>query len=128
MIWATRRTGIAAAMLLAGGCAIAAAPSPPAPPKAYLIAEVAVTDADAYRRYASSAGPVITACGGTYLARGGQVEGLEGPPPEARFVIVAFASLAAARDCYHSPAYQALAPIRRAASRSRFWLAEGLPQ
>lgn len=116
--------------LIAGS---AAEPSPSAEvtkqrPKAYLVAEIAVTDADAYRNYATAAGPVITACGGRYLARGGIVEGLEGQPPEARFVIVEFPNLEAARSCYFSPAYQALIPIRRAASRSRFWLSEGWPQ
>jgi uncharacterized protein (DUF1330 family) len=98
------------------------------PPKAYLVAEIEVTDAEAYKGYAAKAGPVIAACGGTYLARGGRVEGLEGPPPAPRFVIVEFASLDIARDCYRSAEYQALAPIRQKASKSRFWLSEGLPR
>jgi uncharacterized protein (DUF1330 family) len=95
-------------------------------PKGYLVAEIDVTDADAYKSYAAKAGPVITACGGIYLARGGKVEGLEGDPPKARFVIVEFASFDIARACYNSAAYQAIAPIRQNASRSRFWLSEGL--
>jgi uncharacterized protein (DUF1330 family) len=98
------------------------------PPKGYLVAEIEVTDAEAYKGYAAKAGPVITACGGKYLARGGKVEALEGAPPAPRFVIVEFASLDIARNCYRSPKYQAIAPIRQKASKSRFWLSEGLPQ
>jgi uncharacterized protein (DUF1330 family) len=97
------------------------------PPKGYLVAEIEVTDAEAYKGYAAKAGPVIAACGGTYLARGGKVEGLEGAAPAPRFVIVEFASFEAARRCYHSPEYQAVAPLRQKASKSRFWLSEGLP-
>lgn len=95
-------------------------------PKGYLVAEIEVTDGEAYKGYAAKAGPVIAACGGKYLARGGKVEGLEGAAPAPRFVIVEFKSLDAARACYWSKAYQAVAPIRRAASKSRFWLSEGL--
>ncbi len=97
------------------------------PAKAYLVAEIEVTDTEAYKAYAAKAGPVITACGGTYLARGGKVEGLEGAAPAPRFVIVAFKDLETAKACYLSPAYQAVAPLRQKASKSRFWLSEGLP-
>lgn len=96
-------------------------------PKGYMIAEIEVTDADTYKTYAAKAGPIIAACGGKYLARGGRVEALEGPTPGPRFVIVKFASFEAAKACYNSPEYQAIAPIRRSASKSRFWLSEGLP-
>lgn len=97
-------------------------------PKGYLVAEIEVTDPAAYKDYAAKAGPVIAACGGKYLARGGKVESLEGDAPRPRFVIVEFASFDIARACYRSPAYQAIAPIRQKASKSRFWLSEGLPQ
>lgn len=97
-------------------------------PKGYLVAEIEVTDAEAYKGYAAKAGPVIAACGGTYLVRGGTVEALEGASPAPRFVIVEFASLDTARNCYRSEAYQAIAPIRQKASKSRFWLSEGLPR
>jgi uncharacterized protein (DUF1330 family) len=99
----------------------------PKPPKGYLVAEIEVTDMEAYKGYAAKAGPVIAACGGTYLARGGAVESLEGAAPAPRFVIVEFVSLKRARNCYRSKAYQAIAPIRQKASKSRFWLTEGLP-
>jgi uncharacterized protein (DUF1330 family) len=96
--------------------------------KGYLVAEIEVTDPDAYKGYAAKAGPIITACGGKYLVRGGMVESLEGEAPRPRFVIVEFNSMEAARACYYSPAYQAVAPIRQNASNSRFWLSAGLPR
>jgi uncharacterized protein (DUF1330 family) len=118
---------IAVILMTAALCAAQAGATTPRPPKAYLVAEVTVTDPAAYQVYAKQALPAITACGGTYLARGGALEALEGTPPAPRFVIVEFASLEQARACYASPAYQAIAPIRQRASQSRFWITEGLP-
>jgi uncharacterized protein (DUF1330 family) len=97
------------------------------PPKGYLIAEVEVTDLESYKGYATQAGPMIAACGGKYLTRGSRVEALEGNAPAQRFVIVEFKSFDLAKACYWSKAYQAIAPIRQKASKSRFWLSEGLP-
>lgn len=110
----------------ASGTATLPAATVAAPP-GFMVAEIEVTDPEAYKGYAAKAGPVIAACGGRYLARGGKVESLEGAAPAPRFVIVRFASLDAARTCYRSTAYQAIAPIRQKASKSRFWLTEGLP-
>jgi uncharacterized protein (DUF1330 family) len=117
---------ISIAAALAAGAAWAA--SKAKQPKGYLVAEIEVTEPQAYKDYAAKAGPVIAACGGKYLSRGGAVEALEGTPPAPRFVIVEFASLDIARRCYRSPEYQAIAPIRQNASKSRFWLSEGLPR
>jgi uncharacterized protein (DUF1330 family) len=98
------------------------------PPKAYLVGEIEVTDTEAYKGYAAKAGPIIAACGGKYLARGGKVESLEGEPPRPRFAVVEFESFDAAKACYHSKAYQDIAAVRQKASKSRFWLSEGLPR
>ena len=119
--WAVALASLAAA----GG--YAAAKSSKAP-KGYIVAEVQVTDAEAYKAYVPGAGVAVAQHGGKYLARGGRVEQLEGPPPAGRFVIVEYPSFEAARAFYHSADYQAVAPIRQKASISRFWVAEGLPR
>jgi uncharacterized protein (DUF1330 family) len=95
-------------------------------PKAYVIAEVTVTNPETYRVYAPMAAKAVAAAGGTYLARGGRVEALEGPPPAPRYAIVAFDSLDKAKAFYASAAYQDAAKIRRSASQSRFWVVEGV--
>lgn len=123
------RERFATAVLAAVGLASAgyALATKAKPPKGFLVAEIEVTDAAAYKDYAAKAGPVIAACGGKYLVRGGRVEGLEGAAPGSRFVIVKFDSFDTAKACYQSKAYQDIAPIRQKASKSRFWLSEGLP-
>jgi uncharacterized protein (DUF1330 family) len=92
---------------------------------AYVIAEVSVTDPDAYEEYKPLAGTSVAAHGGTYEVRGGEVESLEGEPVSGRIVVLRFDSLEAARDFYNSDDYQAALTIRQAAARSRVFIVEG---
>ncbi|MCM2562443.1 DUF1330 domain-containing protein [Lutimaribacter sp. EGI FJ00015] len=79
------------------------------------IAHVAVTDADAYGKYAELAGPAIAAHGGEFIARGGRYVQLEGRD-RARNVVARFPSLEAAEACYNSPEYQRALDHARGAS------------
>lgn len=72
---------------------------------AYAIVQVDVHDADEYAKYAALAGPAVAKYGGTFLARGGAVEVMEGTT-RARCVIVQFADMDTAKKFYHSPEYQ----------------------
>ena len=94
---------------------------------AYVIAEVDVTDAQAYKLYAGKAPGVTLPAGGKYLARAGQVECLEGSPPKSRVVVIEFADMAAARAFYYGKAYQEIVPLRQAASQGRLFLVDGVP-
>ncbi|ULB10476.1 DUF1330 domain-containing protein [Cereibacter azotoformans] len=79
------------------------------------IANVDVTDAEAYGRYAKGAGPAIAAHGGVFLARGGRHVQLEGRD-RTRNVVARFPSVEAAVACYHSAEYQAALDHARGAS------------
>jgi uncharacterized protein (DUF1330 family) len=94
--------------------------------KAYVIAEITVTDADAYKRYAALVPPIAAKYAGKFLVRGGQTVAVEGEAPAGRIVVIEFDSLAAARAFEDSQDYQAIAPLRRQAARSRVFLAEGV--
>lgn len=94
-------------------------------PKGYVIAEITVTDAQAYKSYVAAVGPLVARFGGIYLVRGGQIIAVEGDPPMGRFVVIEFDSLAAAKSFEDSPEYQAIAPLRRKSARSRVFLVEG---
>lgn len=74
-------------------------------PKAYWIANVTVTNPDAYRGYQEIAPEAFVAFGARFLARG-EAETLEGTDWERR-VIIEFDSMEAARACYESELYRA---------------------
>ena len=92
---------------------------------AYVIAEVDVKDAEAYKLYAEKAPGVTQPAGGRYLARAGKVECLEGEPPKSRIVVIEFDSMEAARNFYYGKAYQEIIPLRQAASEGRMFLVDG---
>jgi uncharacterized protein (DUF1330 family) len=69
----------------------------------------------------------IAAYGGKFIVRGGSVEGKEGGWNPSRLVVVEFSSMEQARKFYDSPEYAPALAIRKAASKSRLVLADGLP-
>lgn len=93
---------------------------------AYLVANIEVTDPESYAQYVADVPATIEAYGGRYLARGGEVDVLEGDWRPSRFVIVEFPSLERAREWYSSVEYATVRDIRVASSRGQLVLAEGL--
>ena len=94
-------------------------------PRAYVIVQMAITDAAAYAEYRQHTPASIAAYGGRFLVRGGTVETFEGEPPLPRIVVLEFPSLAQAQAWYHSPDYPKLAAIRQGASEGRMFVVEG---
>jgi uncharacterized protein (DUF1330 family) len=94
---------------------------------AFWIAHVTITDPAAYADYLAIAPEAIAAYGGVFLARGGESEVLEGPELE-RHVVISFPSLAAAKACYTSPAYERAKAARKNAAIAHVTIVEGLPQ
>jgi len=97
-------------------------------PKAYVVAEINVTDPEAYKSYVAAVAPVVARFGGKYLVRGGQTISIEGAPPSGRVVVIEFDSLAAARTFEDSADYAAVSPIRHKAAQSRVFLVDGAAQ
>lgn len=99
--------------------------SPAAAPKAYAIAEINVTDPDAYKQYLNAVTPVVARFGGKYLVRAGTVIPLEGEAPTGRVVVIEFPDMAIAKSFETSSEYLRIAPLRKRASRTRLFLVEG---
>jgi uncharacterized protein (DUF1330 family) len=96
-------------------------------PPAYVAAEVAVHDADAFARdYAPRVAATLQPYGGRFFTSG-KLTALEGNVPQ-RFVIIAFDSVEKARGWYDSSAYQPLLAIRQKTATSTLFIAEGLPR
>ena len=87
------------------------------------IANVNVTDAESYGKYAKLAGPAIEKHGGYFIARAGRYVQLEGND-RARNVVAKFPSVEAAEACYHSPEYQEALDHARGASERELLIVE----
>jgi uncharacterized protein (DUF1330 family) len=93
-------------------------------PKGYWIAHVDVRDAEGYKDYVAASKLAFDKYGARILARGGAYELPEGSG-RARNVVIEFASLQTAHDCYHSPEYQAAKAIRQKYAEGEVVLVEG---
>jgi len=91
--------------------------------KAYWIANVTVTDPDAYQGYQAIAPQAFAEYGARFLARG-EAETLEGRPWQRR-VIIEFESIEDARACYNSEAYRTARAKRNNACEADIALIEG---
>ncbi len=92
--------------------------------KGYLIANVTVTNAEAYKEYVERDTPIFESYGARFLVRGGEVGASEGDVLE-RTVIIEFPDYETALRCYNSQEYQKVAEIRRANAESRLVVVEG---
>jgi uncharacterized protein (DUF1330 family) len=93
-------------------------------PKGYWIARVDVENADRYPDYVTTAKPAFERYGAKFLVRGGETHSLEGNN-RARNVVIEFASVQDAMDCYNSEEYQAAKAIRQDAAASELIIVEG---
>lgn len=93
--------------------------------KAYLIANITVTDPERYPPYRAQVPGVVTQYGGRFLVRAGAVHPLEGELGFDRFVVIEFPSLEVAKQFYDSPEYAPLLKLRMETTRSQVAFVEG---
>lgn len=91
----------------------------------YAIVQVDVKDADEYAKYAELAGPAVAKYGGEFLARGGEVEVMEGTS-RARCVIIRFPDMDTAKTFYHGPEYQKALAFALPVSERDYKLVQGV--
>jgi uncharacterized protein (DUF1330 family) len=98
--------------------------------KAYVVAEIHVTDAAGYEPYRTLSTQAVAQYGGQFVVRGGQREQKEGEDAAhhagLRTVIIEFPSLEQARTWYDSVEYQKAKDIRVAHSTGRLFIVEGV--
>ncbi len=99
-----------------------------AKPSVYYIGENDVTNADAYaKEYLPRARELIVAGGGRYIAAG-KATPLEGEPPKARIVVLAFDSLEKIQAWRNSAEFKELRKIGDKYAKFRSYAIEGSPQ
>lgn len=94
-------------------------------PKAYVIADIDVTDPDAYENYRRLSTVAAEKYDARFIVRGGAADVLEGDWQPHRFVVLEFDDEDAARRWYDSPEYTEARAIRQRAARSSLLLVRG---
>jgi uncharacterized protein (DUF1330 family) len=99
-----------------------------AKPRAFVVAEVDVTNQDGFtKEYVPLAVKALTDSGNKPLARGGKTATIEGAPPK-RVVINSFDSLDQAVAAYNSAAYKEARKIGNKYATFRIYAVEALAQ
>lgn len=93
---------------------------------AYVIVDIKVNDPVRYEEYKQLAASAVEQYGGTYIARGGRTENLEGGWSPSRLVILQFESIEQAKTWLHSPEYTRAKQIRHETAVSQMVVVEGL--
>jgi uncharacterized protein (DUF1330 family) len=100
-----------------------------APPPIYRIAEIEITNVDAYtKEFAPKAQAALKGAGGKFLAAGQKVTALEGDPPKTRVTIQVWESLDKMKAAYDSAEYKEARKIGDKYAKFRAFAVEGLPQ
>jgi uncharacterized protein (DUF1330 family) len=100
-----------------------------AKPPIYYVAEIDVTNLDAYtKEYVPKAQALIKSMGGRFLAAGQNVKAIEGQPPKARVAIQVWDSMEKIQAWRNSAEYKDLRKIGDKYATFRSFTVEGLPQ
>lgn len=92
---------------------------------AYIVATVSISDPETYKQYTAKTPALIARHGGKFIARGNDVDTLEGDVFKDRMVIIEFPSRQALQNWYNDPEYQEALLIRQSASQGRVLAVEG---
>jgi uncharacterized protein (DUF1330 family) len=100
-----------------------------AKPPVYYIAEIDVSNPEAYgKEYAPQAQATIKAAGGRILAAGAKPVGFDGEAPKSRVVVQLWDSVEKIQAWRNSPEYKAIRPIGEKYAKFRSFAIEGLAQ
>ena len=93
---------------------------------AYVIASIHVTDAEKYKNYMALSPAAISAAGGKFIVRGGNLEILEGDWSRSRVVVVEYPTREAAKAFYDSTLYVAARAEREGAAEFSMIVVDGV--
>ena len=92
----------------------------------YLLADVDIHDNQTFAEYAKKSQDIIKKYGGRYLIRGGKIDHMEGKWPLERVILLEFNDIEKLNECFNSPEYLQIKPIRERSSSSKAVILQGI--
>ena len=96
-------------------------------PPAYVIAQVQVTDPEAFKQYLAALPGTMAPYKVRTLARSNAVPLDLSTPPAGNLVVLAFNSMEDLKAWWNSSAYQAIIPLREKSAKTRIYAVQGMP-
>ena len=91
----------------------------------YILIDIEIKNSEIYSDYVEQVYKVINFFNGRYLVMGGNITLLTGSWLPERIVIIEFPTPELLRQCFKSPEYKALSPLRKQSTSSRAIVVEG---
>ena len=85
----------------------------------FVISTTMIVDKDKYNEYVKRAKPILESYGAEYLLQSGNIIAAKDWEAE-KIVIIKFASKEKLDECFQSPEYQEIVPLREGSIESRF--------
>lgn len=95
--------------------------------KFYIVANIRLIDPERFAIYSRCVDQLLPLYGAQFIVRGGNSEVIDGDWQPDRLVVIEFPSRDAFQRFHDDPDYQAVVPIRQAASHASLVLVEGWP-
>jgi uncharacterized protein (DUF1330 family) len=80
--------------------------------KVYMIAEIKILNNELYVQYVEKVPKIVKKYGGRYLVRGGKITPMSGDWDPEKIIIIEFENIEQLKECFNSPEYLAVAPLR----------------
>ena len=93
---------------------------------AYMIVDIDISDLPAYAEYAKQVPAIVQKHGGSYLARGGKTEVMEGDWTPHRIALFQFPDVASIHAFLNDMEYQPLKAIRHRVAKTNAIAVEGV--
>ncbi len=114
-------------LLMCAKCALAEdAPVAQAPKPVYLIIDIKPFNEDMYFEYSRKSPEIMKKYGGEYIVRGGTIMPFIGSWKAERIIIIKFPSINKLHECFGSPEYKEIKPLREKSSVSKAIIVEGV--
>jgi uncharacterized protein (DUF1330 family) len=93
----------------------------------YFIVEIEeIIDGKMYSEYADNVGSIVEKFEGKYLVKGDEIVTVSGQWQPAKIVVIEFDNFEKLRNCFGSPEYRAIAPLREKSTKARAIAVEGI--
>ena len=93
---------------------------------AFVVVQESIENEAVFNQYRAKVPATIEAYGGKFLARGGNLDVMEGELPYKRLVIIEFPTRQDAIAWYNSSEYQEILPMRLSSSKGIFAVVDGV--
>jgi uncharacterized protein (DUF1330 family) len=88
----------------------------------FMVEVLQIKDEAKYKQYADATGPIVEKHHGEYMIRSRNVTLVSGTGKPERVILIRFPNEQVLKDCFDSPEYREITPLRKQSTESRAFI------